>query len=199
MSEQPVVETADPTPNPSTPPETPPPAPDGAPDVSAVLSELGIELKDGMVDPSDHVAMYAALKTLREQVKGHEAATRKAEQKARLEAMSEQERAVEEARQAGYEEALLAQREVVTRTLVTAAATAANFADPADALRYLDPKELEDEAAVAKAVTKLAADKAYLLKPSPQGPMLEQGPRGSGKPDAESGDWLGAAIRRKRA
>ena len=191
MSEEQVQEQQTPPDGGEQPQATPPD------ETTALLSELGVELKDGMIDPKDHVAMYKAMRELREQAKTHEEATRKATEKARLEAMSEQERAIEEARQEGYQKALEEQRGVVLRTQVTAAALASNFADPEDALRYLDVASLTDEAAVKKAVDKLATDKPYLLKQGPATPSLEQGPRGSKPPGG--GDWLGDAIRKKRA
>lgn len=198
-----------------TPPPTPetPPAPqqqDGQqqqqqqqPDpVAEALAELGIQPDEqGRIPLADHQKLVSTVKTLREQIKSHDAAQRKAQEeaeKARLESLSEQERAVEEARKAGYEAALAEQREVIVRTQVVAAATLANFADPDDALRYLDVESLTDDAAVKKAVAKLAEDKAYLLKPTLGTPPLEQGPRNTA-PTGGSGDFLADAIRRRRA
>jgi hypothetical protein len=168
-----------------------------------VLAELGIEPdEDGKITLADHTKLLNTVRTLREQAKAHEAAQRKAAEeaeKARVESLSEQERAIEEARKAGYETALSEQREVLVRTQVMAAATAANFADPEDAAVYLNVADLSDEAAVKKAVAKLAEDKPYLLRPAQPNPKLEQGPRSQGKPNAGTGDWLGDALRKKRA
>jgi membrane protein involved in colicin uptake len=189
-----------------------PPEPEGtgdgqAPetDVLAALKELGVEPdKDGKIDPADHVKLVSTLKTLREQIKTHEAAERKATEQAEAErkkALPEQERLLEEARKAGREEALKETHAASIATLVTAMATASNFADPADAKTMLNLEELADEAAVRKAVAALATSKPYLLKPAPAGARLEQGPRGTGKSsDGTSGDdFLRNTINRKRA
>lgn len=172
---------------------------DGA---AEALAELGIEPDEqGRIPLADHTKLVNTVKTLREQIKTHEAAQRKATEEAereRLESLSEQERAIEEARKSGYEAALAEQREVLIRTQVMAAATAANFADPNDAAIYLPLDSLADEAAVKKAVAKLAEDKPYLLRPTAPGPKLEQGPRGTG-PASSSEDWLAAAFKKKRA
>jgi hypothetical protein len=201
-----------------TDPITPPPATDGTPppegsegapapdanaEIIAALKELGVEPDaDGKIDPADHVKLVTTVKTLREQVKTHEAAERKLleeQEEARKKALPEQERLIEEARQAGREEALAESRVQMIETLVTATATASNLADPADVKVMLgDLSALADEAAVKKAVAKLAADKPYLLKPQAPGAKLEQGPRGTAK-SGSGDDFIRASVSKRRA
>jgi hypothetical protein len=196
------------TPPPAEPDAPPAPDADGAPapdanaEIIAALKELGVEPDaDGKIDPADHVKLVTTVRTLREQVRNHEAAERKLmeEQEAeRKKALPEQERLIEEARQAGREEALAEAKAQMIETLVTATATASNFADPADVKAMLDLSALADEAAVKKAVAKLAADKPYLLKPQAPGAKLEQGPRGTAKSGAGE-DFIRASVSKRRA
>jgi hypothetical protein len=196
------------TPPPAEPDAPPAPDADGAPapdanaEIIAALKELGVEPDaDGKIAAADHVKLGTTMRTLREQVRAHEAAERKLleEQEAeRKKALPEQERLIEEARQAGREEALAEAKAQMIETLVTATATASNFADPADVKAMLDLSALADEAAVKKAVAKLAADKPYLLKPQAPGAKLEQGPRGTAKSGVGE-DFIRASVSKRRA
>ena len=191
-----------PTPEGSPAPD-PAPAPEPTPeeeDPLAVLKELGVEPdENGKINPADHLKLVKALHDLREQARGAERKAKDAAETARLKALPEQERALEEARKAGREEALKETHAASIATLVTAVATASNFADPADAKTMLDLDSLTDEAAVKKAVAALASSKPYLLKPAQGGGRLEQGPRGTGKTGDSNDDFLRASINRKRA
>ena len=127
-------------------------------------------------------------KALRQQLKERE----DREEQARLAAMSEQERRIEEARKQAREEALAESRSDRMRARVTAAAAAARFADPKDAIGFLDLSEVDDtEEAIEEAIADLAKRKPYLLEQR-RGGGLEQGPQG--KQPAAGGDWLRAAI-----
>lgn len=135
-------------------------------------------------------ALLSALRAERATVK----ALRDELEKARLEGLSETERAVEEARRAGYEAAMSeASKRLIAQT-AAAAAAAAGFADPADVARLVDLDGLQTEAEVAKAVAALAKSKPYLLRRTLS---VEQGPRNL---DAAAGgstdDWLRRAAKR---
>lgn len=183
--------------------ETPPATEDQqrAEATAASLKELGIEPDEqGRIPLADHQKLLTTLSTLREQVKSHETAKRKSDaeaEKARVAALTEQEQALEAARKEGYEKATSEQRGLLLRTQVLAAATGAQFADPEDAVRYLDLDALTDEASVKAAVTELAKTKAYLLK-APGRPPIEQGPQSGRQQSASGGDWLFDELNKKR-
>ena len=176
----------------TTPEETTPDA-----EILAALKDLGVEPDaDGKIDPKDHVALVTTVKTLRDQVRAHEAAERRREEELeeqRRKELPEQERMIEEARAAGRAEALSEARIEMVGVQITSAATEAGFADPADAASFLgDLSKIKDPKA---AVAKLAEAKPYLLKPAaPAGVKVEQGPRGTAKPGGEV-DFIKAAVR----
>jgi hypothetical protein len=158
------------------------------PEQVQMLDQLGVQLRDGMVDPAEHLKMFSSIRALRDQVKAHEGEKRASE----LAAMSETERAVTEARQAGYDAAVAESRDTVTGALVSAAAAAAGFLNPADAGRFLDLSAIED---VEGAVAALAKERPYLTRVA-AAPGLPQGPRGAAI--ASDSDWLGTQMRARR-
>lgn len=115
----------------------------------------------------------------------------KAQEKVRMESLSEAERAIEEAKRAGYEEAMASVKADLTKSKVTAAAAAAGFADPGDASGFLDVASLDSDDEITKAVADLAKNKPYLLKRTAQ--ALEQGQQGKSKSDSPN-DWLRSAL-----
>lgn len=135
-------------------------------------------------------ALHAERQTIKE-LKAQLHEMRQSQEKARMESMSEAERAVEEAKKAGYEEAMASVKADLTRSKVTAAAAAAGFADPADASGFLNVAELDSDDDVAKAVADLAKSKPYLLKRAAQ--SLEQGQQGKSRTDNPN-EWLRSAL-----
>lgn len=138
-----------------------------------------------------------ALRRLKDENKGLKAkigSFEAAAEKQRQESMTEQERAVEEARKEGYTKAMQEQAESVTKAKVVAAAAAAGYSDPADAPGLLGKQitELGDDEQIAEAVGKLAEGKPYLLKQK-QRPEFEQGQQGKSQPS--EADWLRKTMR----
>ncbi len=115
----------------------------------------------------------------------------KASEEARLASLSDQDRIVEEARNAGYEKAVGELRADVTRSKVTAAAAAAGFADPGDAAGFLSIGSLDSDESVTDAVAELAKSKPYLLKRSTV--ALEQGVQQKGSA-ASASDWVRGVL-----
>lgn len=115
--------------------------------------------------------------------------------KKRLEAAER--RAEENDRKAQQAEAKVvnAQRE----RWITAAAQAANFADPSDAAAFLNLDEIEDEKDAERAVKRLAQSKKHLIKPDGPtlpGKVLENGrpaPAGAPASKTQSADEQWAA------
>ena len=145
-------------------------------------------------EPSENDGLIKALHAERQTVKelkAELAKLSKAQEKARLESLSETERAIEEAKKAGFEEAMNSVKAEMTRSKVTAAAAAAGFADPADASGFLNVEDLQTDEDVAKAVADLAKAKPYLLKRAAQ--PLEQGQQGKEKSGSPN-DWLRGAL-----
>jgi len=103
--------------------------------------------------------------------------------------MTDHEKALEEARLAGFQEATDSQRVEVLQAKVVAAAAAAGYADPADAPGLLGKglSELGDDKAINSAVESLAEKKPYLLAAREKPPEFEQGQQGKTRTD---GDWL---------
>lgn len=123
--------------------------------------------------------------------------------KLRTASMSDQDKAVEEARKAAREEAATAFNRRLVQAEVRAAA-AGKLADPEDAIRFLDLEEFAvdsegdvDKKAVAAAVARLVKEKPYLTAGAtrPTGDA-DQGTR---RPAAgSSNDWLRSAIANRR-
>jgi Arc/MetJ family transcription regulator len=135
-------------------------------------------------------ALHAERQTIKE-LKAQLHELRQQQDKIKLESLSEAERAVEEAKRAGYEEAMQAVKADLTRSKVTAAAAAAGFADPGDASGFLDVSSLDGDDDIVKAVADLAKNKPYLLKRTAQ--SLEQGQQSKSKADSPN-DWLRSAL-----
>lgn len=135
-------------------------------------------------------ALHAERQTIKE-LKAQLHELRQQQDKIKLESLSEAERAVEEAKRAGYEEAMASVKADLTRSKVTAAAAAAGFADPGDASGFLDVAALDGDDDITKAVADLAKAKPYLLKRTAQ--SLEQGQQGRSKTDSPN-DWLRSAL-----
>lgn len=100
--------------------------------------------------------------------------------------MSESEKAIEEARTAGRDEATSAANERVIRSEVRAAA-AGKLEDPADAVKFLDLGKFKvgddgnvDEAAITSAIDELVKDKPYLAARRGPGGTADGGPRKTG-------------------
>lgn len=130
-------------------------------------------------------ALHAERKTVKELKQQLDQFSKAAEEK-RLSALSEQERAIEEARKAGFEDAMSSVRGDLVKSKVTAAAAAAGFADPADAASFMDVAGIETDEDIAQAVADLAKAKPYLLKRTSV--PLEQGQQGQGMSSTPS-DW----------
>lgn len=118
------------------------------------------------------------------------AALQKEAEQTKLAALTDSERAVEEARRAGYEAALAEVKGEMTKSKVTAAAAAAGFADPADAIGFLGSVDLDGDEAISAAIGELAKAKPYLLKRSAA--PLEQGVQS--KQTKSPSDWLREAL-----
>ena len=161
-------------------------------EVAEVLAEYNIEAdEDGRIAVTDHAKLLATLKTLRSQVKDIEAAT----EKQRLESLSDQERAIEEAKAAARAEVEAEYRATLVKAQAEAAAVAAGFADPADIGGFLDLSGLNTEAEVKAAVAALAEAKPYLLKSAPKPAQpIGQGPKAPANPTASPSDWLRSAV-----
>ena len=146
--------------------------------------------QDGGKESSLAKALHAERQTIKELKKElHE--LRAAQDKIKMESLSEAERAVAEAKKAGYDEAMASVRADLTKSKITAAAAAAGFADPGDASGFLDIAALESDDEISKAVADLAKAKPYLLKRAAQ--SLEQGQQGKSK-SSDPNDWLRGAL-----
>ena len=146
--------------------------------------------QDGGKESSLAKALHAERQTIKE-LKAQLHELRQSQEKVRLESLSEAERAVEEAKRAGYEEAMASVKADLTKSKVTAAAAAAGFADPGDASGFLDVAALDSDDDISKAVADLAKAKPYLLKRTAQ--SLEQGQQGKSKNEGPN-DWLRSAL-----
>lgn len=186
--------------------ETPP---EGGPDESggdtglaltaeqqAVLREHNIEVpEDGKISIADHLKLLGTLSNLRKRERQSE----KEKEQARLAAMSDLDRKVEEARSEGRKEAESAAKLETTKAWVKAAAVEAQFITPADAFGFLpEPSALQTEEDVAAAIKQLAQDKPYLIKRQ-SNPRLEGGPQGG--PDSQrnaqtANDWIRGVFNR---
>lgn len=133
-------------------------------------------------------ALHAERQTIKE-LKQQIAAVTASQEEARLASLTEQERAIEEARNAGRSEAMAEVRRDLVKAQVTAAAAAAGFADPGDAAGFLTLDDLDSEDAIKDAVTGLAQAKPYLLRKAAPQP-LEQGPRGGTVTEADPNQWI---------
>lgn len=198
----PPTPSADGTPQPPANPFAPqPPSGDEAPgstgieltdEQKAVLAEHGITpSEDGTINLADHVKLLSSLSSLRQQVRK----APKAPAAPAAEPEGEQPPAVDpEAIKAEARAEVEAEMRVeLVKSQVVAAAAAAGFADPKDAVNLVgDPAALTDESAIEAAVKKLAEDKPYLLRKTV--PTMEQGPQGSGTP-ASGGDWIRQVVK----
>ena len=147
---------------------------------------------DGVVDDNPLLkALHGERATVKE-LKAQVAKMMKESEKTRMESLSEVERAVEEARKAGYESAVGELRGDLNRSKITAAAASAGFADPADAAGFLPVAELDSDDAVAAAVAELAKAKPYLLKRTAA--PLEQGVQGKDTPPSAT-DWIRGVMK----
>lgn len=171
-----------------TPAPTPePPKSSLTPEQQAVLKDHGVTVpEDGKISVEDHVKLLNALSSLKGQVKQTEAE----KEQARLAALSEVDRKIEEAKAAGREEAKAETQKELAKARIAAAAAAKGFNDPNDAFSMIeDYSSLDAEDAVKAAVERLAAEKPYLIKKAGAG--LEQGPQGGSSPRAgDANAWL---------
>lgn len=146
-------------------------------------------------DPAEPLkkALHSERQTVKE-LKQQLAALSKQQEEQRLASMSEQERAIEEAKAAGRAEAMAQVQRDLTRAQVTAAAAAAGFADPADASGFLPLDDLADEQAVKDAVAQLAQTKPYLLKKAAPA-SIPQGPQGGQISKSDPNEWIRGMFR----
>ena len=113
--------------------------------------------------------------------------------------MSDQERALAEAREAGKTEALGQYKSSLARASVTSAAAVAGFNDPADAAAHLDLSGLDpdDSDGIKAAVAELATKKPYLVKKTSSTPKIPTGQQGGGEGTGGSfNDLVRGAARR---
>lgn len=110
--------------------------------------------------------------------------------------MSEQEKAIEEAKTQARQEVEAQYKERLAREKVKAQA-AGEFNDPEDALRYLDLDELDidDDYAIGEALLKILEEKPYLAKTEPKRRSIDQGPQGRTVDPKSSEDWVRGALR----
>jgi hypothetical protein len=181
----------EPTPPADPEPEAPPPEPDPAADTDEPLGEGGKRA-------------LTAERTARKAAEDREKALQAQLEELQQAQMSEQEKAVAEARRAGETEATAkVQRRIFTAEAKVAASGKVQdptlFADPDVALKLLGFNEVPvdaagdiDSEAISKAIDKLTQDRPYLAangaKPSPG--SADGGPRGSGAPTQLTRDDL---------
>lgn len=135
-------------------------------------------------------ALHAERKTVKELKQQLDQFSKAAEEQ-RLSALSEQERAIEEARKSGFDEAMSSVKADLVKSKVTAAAASAGFADPGDAASFMDVAAIETDDDIAQAVADLAKAKPYLLKRTSV--PLEQGQQGQPMSSTPS-DWLRGVL-----
>lgn len=151
---------------------------------------LDTDVTDNDGDESATKALIAQRREIKE-LKATLAKITKQSEAQRLESMSEAERAVEEAKKAGYDEAMSSVRRDLTTAKVTAAAAKAGFADPGDAAGFLALDDLDGDDAIAAAVDALVKAKPYLL--AKRTPPIEQGQQGKPGEQAPT-DWLRGVL-----
>jgi hypothetical protein len=119
------------------------------------------------------------------------------DEKARLAAMDENARAVEEAKLAARQEVTAEYEAKILGLRVQARAS--SFHDPSLVAGLLElPADASDDE-IDKALEKVAAAKPYLVKAPGAGvPPLAQGPRGTPPGPADAGDWLRTMVNEKR-
>ena len=106
--------------------------------------------------------------------------------------LSEQEKAVEEARKEGLAEGRAESRAALTRERINVRA-ATKLQDPEDAARYLDVDSFDPDkpAEIDKAIDALLKDKPYLGIVNNRGGKIDQGPQGDPAQEQQTGgDWL---------
>lgn len=134
-------------------------------------------------------------KALRERLKAAEAEA----ERLRKEAMSEQERAIAEAREeAAAEIRAEYEAKLLERSVRAIASTRLN--DPEDAWRLIDFEDVdaEDEKAIEKAIDDLVKAKPYLARKR-GGNGIDQGPHGSTPAGGSGGnDWLRSVTSGRR-
>jgi hypothetical protein len=154
-----------------------------------VLEANGIQVPDdGKIAVTDHLKLLDAL--------ARERSTRKTleqqQRKQKIESLPDDERALEQARKEARDEARRELAREVAGSRVEAAAAAAGFTDPADALAHVDLDGISTSADAKAAVDKLASSKPYLVKRVSA--PLPQGPQGDGAPADDPNAWLRRAL-----
>jgi hypothetical protein len=147
--------------------------------------------------PKESNPLEKALETERAERKKLEAELKKrqsADEKARLAAMDDNARAVEEAKAAARAEVISEYESKLTKARVQAMAS--SFHDPALVAGLIDvePDASDDE--IQKALDEIGKDKPYLVKTPSSAPPMPQGPRNG--EDLDAGDWLRASVRGRR-
>lgn len=117
-------------------------------------------------------------------------------------AMSEQERAIEEAKAVAVSEVESKYKAKLLEMSVRAAATGV-LADPEDAWRLIDFEEVDpdDAKTISEAIAGLVEAKPYLAAVSQQRqrPSIDQGPQGSPPPPMDGGNaWFRQQVRGRR-
>lgn len=160
---EPATPPADPAATPAPDPATPPADPAATPPAPAD-------------PPADQAVPYDRFKEVNDQLRAEReknAEYERQQEAARVAQLSEKEQAEERARKAEADAAAAKERadKLERDSWITAMAAAMNFADPADAVALIDPKDAGDQAAAQEAVKQLAASKPHLIKqgtPQPQ-------------------------------
>lgn len=166
-----------------TPPQDPPAPPEG--------DEGG----DGSVsvdDPQALLSEYEKKKRENKSLRDRATAAEAELEELRKAQMSEQEKALDEARKEGYEKAEAFYKTELAKARVTSLA-AGHFADPNDALMYLDLDELDldDDKAIVKALEEVLKAKPYLSAKNGGRKSIDQGPQGGAGGEGQSAsDWM---------
>jgi hypothetical protein len=112
--------------------------------------------------------------------------------------MSEQEKAIENAKREGLAEAEKLYKPLLAQERVKAQASG-DFEDPDDAIRYLDldKVDLDDKYAIGEALTQLLKDKPYLAAKNRMARPIDQGPQGKGVEVKTGDDWVRSVTGRR--
>ena len=134
------------------------------------------------------------VESLRKESSGYRSRAKEAEdelEEFRKSQMSEQEKAIDDARKEGAEQAADHYKPLLAQERVKAQASG-EFTDPDDAIRYLDLDkiDLDDDYAIGEALTELLKDKPYLAAKGRTQGSIDQGPRGKPVEAKTGSDWV---------
>ena len=135
-------------------------------------------------------------KSLRDRLKNSEESL----ESERRKSMSEQERAIDEAKDAVRKEVEAEYRTKLLAAAVHARASAV-LADPEDAWRLIDFEDVdpEDSKAIDEALKQLLEAKPYLAASAkPENQNIDQGPQGSTTKLSDANDWLRGVTSHRR-